>query len=341
MQEEVDVGALLEAALGGGSGAGEALYALGQVGGRNIARRLLPLLQSQDVGLARDAAMSLRGIGSPVAVKPLLEMARGRGELEARWWGAYALSFVWGPGWHPRAAMARREGLLEVAQDSKEAPSVRAQALEGLAGEVEALKVNTSARKRVARVVCEGLRDADAEIRFWACFAAMGLREGGIKEALEALRGDEVRVPTMWSVGAEAQDALRWGRHGELGDHPMLPVGTWHEGASSYRGFVTASEAQGWFGALEARLVGDMPEAAVEPWEVEDARGEVWAQLRTPKARWEGVMGRLAGLGFESEARWDASGAVVGARGWLCAGAAARFLARVRLVADAETEGLL
>jgi hypothetical protein len=63
--------------------------------------------------------------------------------------------------------------------------------------------------RQAAIVVIQALDDREAEVRFWACFAAAGL---GITAALDKLqvlaRTDRTIVPGWWFVSEEAEDTI-------------------------------------------------------------------------------------------------------------------------------------
>jgi HEAT repeat protein len=104
--------------------------------------------------------------------------------------------------------------LIAAAANPAEAPSVRAQALEGLGNQLSQMEALNLYQAAVT-VMIEALDDAEAEIRFWACFAVGAL---GIKAALPKLerlaQNDHAIAQGWWSVGEEAEDAITL-MHGE------------------------------------------------------------------------------------------------------------------------------
>ncbi|MBW4657652.1 MAG: HEAT repeat domain-containing protein [Drouetiella hepatica Uher 2000/2452] len=98
--------------------------------------------------------------------------------------------------------------LSKVAADRVEAPSVRAQAPEGLGNRLSHELVPNLYQEALT-VIIEALDDSDAEIRFWACFAVSEIK---IEEALPKLQvlaqTDNTIMEGWWSVGEEAEDAI-------------------------------------------------------------------------------------------------------------------------------------
>ncbi|WP_417913552.1 hypothetical protein [Candidatus Electronema sp. JM] len=79
--------------------------------------------------------------------------------------------------------------------------------MEGLANNLSQ-NMPKNVRQLGIATVLQALDDTEAEVRFWACFAASSLY---FKEALPKLRvlaqTDTAIVPGWWSVGQEAEDA--------------------------------------------------------------------------------------------------------------------------------------
>ena len=63
--------------------------------------------------------------------------------------------------------------------------------------------------RKIASVVLECLDDPHPNIRFWACFAAAGLRLMSAKSRLRDLRNDEGLGEMGLTVGYEAREALK------------------------------------------------------------------------------------------------------------------------------------
>jgi len=105
--------------------------------------------------------------------------------------------------------------LTAAAANKAETPSVRAQALEGLGNKLSQ-EVALNLYQEAVTVIIGVLDDAEAEIRFWACFAVSALE---LKEALPKLeilaRNDRAIVLGWWSVGEEAEDAITLMNGGE------------------------------------------------------------------------------------------------------------------------------
>jgi hypothetical protein len=57
--------------------------------------------------------------------------------------------------------------------------------------------------------IVAGLRDAEAEVRFWCAFAAGVLDLQESRPHLERLRDDGAQIEGWWTVGQEADWALR------------------------------------------------------------------------------------------------------------------------------------
>lgn len=126
------------------------------------------------------AATSLSLIATERHLKPLLSILAISSNPEQRESAVYALSFLTGCE-VDRQVIAT---LTEIVANNSEASSVRGQALEGLSNKLsEELPPNLY--QRAVSVIIQALDDSEAEVRFWACFAAVATR---IKEALPRLQ---------------------------------------------------------------------------------------------------------------------------------------------------------
>ena len=134
----------------------------------------------------------------------------------------FCSAYYAGQGWNKRATL--RRALLERTEDCSENPLVRGMCLEHLSGFGE--WSTSKERLRRERVVLQCLTDSDANVRFWACFAATGCDLRSVGPILESLVGDSHLSDLGWSVGHEATQALKSLR-GETGawedDPPLQP----------------------------------------------------------------------------------------------------------------------
>ncbi|MGI0490927.1 HEAT repeat domain-containing protein [Alkalinema pantanalense CENA528] len=98
--------------------------------------------------------------------------------------------------------------LTEIAANNAEAPAIRAQALEGIGNRLST-ELPGNLYQRAVDVMIQSLDDAEAEVRFWACFAAGATQT---KEALPKLqvlaKNDRTIIAGWWAVGEEAQDSI-------------------------------------------------------------------------------------------------------------------------------------
>jgi HEAT repeat protein len=98
--------------------------------------------------------------------------------------------------------------LTDIVANDSEASFVRGQALEGLGNQLS-LELPPHLYRQAVSVIIQALDAAEAEVRFWACFAVGAIK---IKEALPKLQilvqTDRTIVAGWWSVGEEAEDAI-------------------------------------------------------------------------------------------------------------------------------------
>lgn len=95
------------------------------------------------------------------------------------------------------------------ARDQDEDHAVRARGLESLSHKAKWYKPRTRRDRKVYSVVLECLHDPHPNVRFWACFAAGGLRQLEAQSALRDLAGDEGLSCMGWTVAYEAGEALK------------------------------------------------------------------------------------------------------------------------------------
>ena len=99
--------------------------------------------------------------------------------------------------------------LIQGAKDINEHFLVRGTCLEMLAHRGSSSKRATRQERKIANVVMGGLRAPHPNIRFWACFAAAGLRLFSAQDILRGLLQDEGLGDLGWTVGYEAGEALK------------------------------------------------------------------------------------------------------------------------------------
>ena len=143
------------------------------------------------------AARELSQVDDPRTLRRVERLLEGRGNEEGRAAAAYVLGF--------NSASDASDLLARRLADSDESPVVRAYAAEGLGHLLQHEPVMAEIRTTI--VSC--LRDPEPEVRFWCAFAAgvLGLQES--RPQLERLRDDEANVEGWWTVGKEAEWALR------------------------------------------------------------------------------------------------------------------------------------
>jgi HEAT repeat protein len=100
--------------------------------------------------------------------------------------------------------------------DPDECPSVRAHAAEALGHLLQFEPVLAENRSAIVA----SLTDPEPEVRFWCAFAAGALELQESRRKLERLLADDTLVEGWWTIGEEAEWALRC-LDGE--EHPPLP----------------------------------------------------------------------------------------------------------------------
>jgi HEAT repeats len=161
-------------------------------------RRLLRALRGRNERARWEAAKELGSIGDGITRSKLERLLESRRDDSARVAAAYVLGFL--------GETEAAGPLAARLADSEESAEVRAYAAEALGHLLQGAPVLAGVRTAIAA----GLRDLDARVRFWCAFAAgvLGLLEA--RPQLQRLAAaDEAVVEGWWSVGEEAQWALR------------------------------------------------------------------------------------------------------------------------------------
>ena len=144
-----------------------------------------------------EAAKVLSGVKDRRALRRVEQLLEGDGDEEARAAAAYVLGF--------NSASDASDLLARRLADPDESPVVRAYAAEGLGHLLQHEPVMAEIRTTI--VSC--LRDPEPQVRFWCAFAAGVLDLQESRPQLERLRDDEANVEGWWTVGKEAEWALR------------------------------------------------------------------------------------------------------------------------------------
>ena len=141
--------------------------------------------------------MALSQIDDPGTLRRIERLLEGRGREQGRAAAAYVLGFSGQNG--VADLLARRLG------DAEESVVVRTYAAEALGHLLQGAPV--LAQVRTGIVSC--LRDPEPEVRFWSAFAAGVLDLQESRPSLQHLRHDSAAVEGWWTVGQEAEWALR------------------------------------------------------------------------------------------------------------------------------------
>jgi HEAT repeat protein len=171
-------------------------------------RRLVRALKARDEGKRWNAAKELSQVDDPGTLRRVERLLESRGHDQGRAAAAYVLGFSGETD--VSDVLARR------LTDTDESAVVRAHAAEALGHLLQYQPV--LADIRTAIVSC--LRDPEPEVRFWSVFAAGVLDLQESRPQLERLQGDEASIEGWWTVGQEAEWALRC-LDGE--ENPPLP----------------------------------------------------------------------------------------------------------------------
>jgi HEAT repeat protein len=160
-------------------------------------RRLVRALSARDDAKRWQAATALSRVDDPRTLRRVERLLEGRGRDESRAAAAYVLGFS---GVNEVSdALARRLA------DPEESPVVRSHAAEALGHLLQHQPVLAEIRTAIVAT----LRDPEPEVRFWSAFAAGVLDLQESRPQLERLRGDGAEIEGWWTVGQEAEWALR------------------------------------------------------------------------------------------------------------------------------------
>ena len=99
--------------------------------------------------------------------------------------------------------------LRQCAEDQDEHPLVRGQCLESLSHQAS-WKRSKLRDKKVGRTIMRCLRDPNANVRFWACFATAHLRMHEATPILKSLTQDSGVGSMGWTVAYEAGETLKY-----------------------------------------------------------------------------------------------------------------------------------
>jgi HEAT repeat protein len=171
-------------------------------------RRLVRRLSARDEAKRWAAASELARRGDKRMLKRMQRLLEGRGNERGRVAAAYVLGFS------GESAMA--SVLARRLSDLDELPAVRAHAAEGLGHLLQFEPVLAESRSAIVA----SLTDPEPEVRFWCAFAAGALELRESRPRLARLVDDDTLIEGWWTVGQEAEWALRC-VDGEV--HPPLP----------------------------------------------------------------------------------------------------------------------
>jgi HEAT repeat protein len=160
-------------------------------------RRLVKALSAHDESKRWEAATALSQVDDPRTLRRLERLLEGKGGDEGRAAAAYVLGF---------SGETDVSGVLVGRlADTDESPVVRAHAAEALGHLLQHQPVLAEIRVTIV----SALRDPEPEVRFWSAFAAGVLDLQESRPQLERMRDDESAVEGWWTVGQEAEWALR------------------------------------------------------------------------------------------------------------------------------------
>ncbi len=171
-------------------------------------RRLVRGLSAREDARRWAAALELARAGDERALRGVERVLEGRGSEQGRAAAAYVLGFSGESGFAD--VLARRLA------DVDESTVVRAHAAEALGHLLQYQPVLAGIRTPIVA----SLDDPEPEVRFWCAFAAGALELQESRRRLQRLRLDDAFVEGWWTVGQEAEWALRC-LDGEA--HPPLP----------------------------------------------------------------------------------------------------------------------
>jgi HEAT repeat protein len=160
-------------------------------------RRLVRALSARDEAKRWEAATALSQVDDPRTLRRVERMLEGRGQDEGRAAAAYVLGF---------SGESDVSGVLAGRlADTDESPVVRAHAAEALGHLLQHQPVLAEIRVTIVAA----LRDPEPEVRFWSAFAAGVLDLQESRPQLERLQEDQASIEGWWTVGQEAEWALR------------------------------------------------------------------------------------------------------------------------------------
>jgi HEAT repeat protein len=171
-------------------------------------RRLLRRLSARDDAQRWSAASELARSSDERTLRRIERMLEGKGHERGRVAAAYVLGFSGESA--VAGVLARR------LSDLEEDPAVRAHAAEALGHLLQFEPVLAESRSAIVA----SLTDPEPEVRFWCAFAAGALELQESRPRLERLLDDDAFLEGWWTVGREAEWALRC-LDGEV--HPPLP----------------------------------------------------------------------------------------------------------------------
>lgn len=160
-------------------------------------RRLVRALKARDDAKRWKAATELSQVGDPRTLRRVERLLESRGHDAGRATAAYVLGFS--------GVTDVSDVLARRLADTDESTVVRAHAAEALGHLLQHEPVLVDIRTAIT--LC--LRDPEPEVRFWSIFAAGVLDLQESRPQLERLKEDEASVEGWWTVGQEAEWALR------------------------------------------------------------------------------------------------------------------------------------
>jgi HEAT repeat protein len=154
---------------------------------------LISILQNNSdiVEIRRAAAEVLSWFRSKNTVEELSNLLTNDEDEEIRRIAAHALGRI--------GESSVSDKLLHQFQQPQESPKVRAEIAESLA--------YTNAKQSIPSLL-KGLKDENAEVRFWSAFALGHLADTGVIPELEKVSSDENQIENWGTVGKEALDAI-------------------------------------------------------------------------------------------------------------------------------------
>ena len=160
-------------------------------------RRLVKALAASDESKRGEAATALSQVDDPRTLRRLERLLEGNGHDDGRAAAAYVLGFS--------GETDVSDALAGRLADADESPVVRAHAAEALGHLLQHQPVLAQIRVTIV----SALRDPEPEVRFWSAFAAGVLDLQESRPQLERLRDDGAAIEGWWTVGEEAEWALR------------------------------------------------------------------------------------------------------------------------------------